>query len=208
MPISRASNSRLTPHDGLCVRAAQGAGEGRAGVLRCRTRQRRRVAGAFSGTDGEAAGWHAADLADATWPRRPEASISWPMRIKLSARYQGLVGCSPPELGQATREHTCLAISRPMLPPSTGSTTRPTRSRPSQSWARTCRTWPRRWPTDPMTCLLHPTQGFTKRAAISGEGVRTVLELRSEYGQPNKKLTDPAKYYDLTYYNKAVGPQN
>jgi ABC-type nitrate/sulfonate/bicarbonate transport system substrate-binding protein len=31
------------------------------------------------------------------------------------------------------------------------------------------------------------------------------LALRSEYGKPRKNLADPMKYYDPTYYNKAVG---
>jgi hypothetical protein len=36
-------------------------------------------------------------------------------------------------------------------------------------------------------------------------GIRTVLELRSKYGMPKKTLTDPMKYVDLTYYDKALG---
>ena len=36
------------------------------------------------------------------------------------------------------------------------------------------------------------------------EGVRTVLALRSEYGRPQKTLTDPMKYIDLTYYKRAM----
>jgi ABC-type nitrate/sulfonate/bicarbonate transport system substrate-binding protein len=51
--------------------------------------------------------------------------------------------------------------------------------------------------------LLHPTQGFARRAELDVEGIRTVLALRSEYGEPRKQLTDPAKYYDLQYYQKA-----
>lgn len=52
--------------------------------------------------------------------------------------------------------------------------------------------------------LLDPALGFTKKAELNVAGVRAVLELRSEYGQPNKKLTDPARYYDLAYYAKAA----
>lgn len=52
--------------------------------------------------------------------------------------------------------------------------------------------------------LLDPKTGFTQKAALNEAGVRTVLELRSEYGEPNKKLTEPQKYYDLTYYRKAL----
>jgi hypothetical protein len=35
------------------------------------------------------------------------------------------------------------------------------------------------------------------------EGVRTVLSLRSEYGNPHKYLSDPSKYFDLRYYEMA-----
>jgi hypothetical protein len=53
--------------------------------------------------------------------------------------------------------------------------------------------------------LLAPTGGFDRNAALDVEGVRTVLALRSEYGRPQKSLTDPARYYDLSYYDKAAG---
>ncbi len=54
--------------------------------------------------------------------------------------------------------------------------------------------------------LLDAKNGFTRKAELSEAGVRTVLELRSEYGEPNKKLTDPTRYYDLAYYRKALAP--
>jgi hypothetical protein len=34
------------------------------------------------------------------------------------------------------------------------------------------------------------------------EGIKTVLKLRSEYGQPKKELTDPSRCYDLSYYER------
>jgi ABC-type nitrate/sulfonate/bicarbonate transport system substrate-binding protein len=52
--------------------------------------------------------------------------------------------------------------------------------------------------------LLDPKQGFSRRAAIDLEGVRTVLALRSQYGEPKKLLDDPMKYLDLSYYNRAA----
>ena len=52
--------------------------------------------------------------------------------------------------------------------------------------------------------LLDPKNGFARKAEIDMGGVRTVLALRSEYGEPRKTLTDPAKYIDLTYYEKAL----
>ncbi|MHA1107685.1 MAG: ABC transporter substrate-binding protein, partial [Alphaproteobacteria bacterium] len=51
--------------------------------------------------------------------------------------------------------------------------------------------------------LLGPT-GFADKAAIDMDGVRTVLELRSKYAEPKKTLTDPMKYIDLSYYEKAL----
>ena len=52
--------------------------------------------------------------------------------------------------------------------------------------------------------LLHPRDGFQRKAQIDLEGVRTVLRLRSKYGQPQKALTDPARYYDDTFYRAAM----
>ena len=52
--------------------------------------------------------------------------------------------------------------------------------------------------------LLDPKHGFSRRAAIDMQGVRTVLALRSEYGEPKKPLKNPRKYIDLSYYRKAV----
>jgi len=51
--------------------------------------------------------------------------------------------------------------------------------------------------------LLADKGGITRDAALDLEGIRTVLALRSKYGQPQKTLTDPAKYVDLSYYDRA-----
>ncbi len=53
--------------------------------------------------------------------------------------------------------------------------------------------------------LLDPSTGLQRKAELDIEGLRTVLALRSEYGQPRKTLTDPAKYYESSYYKKALG---
>jgi ABC-type nitrate/sulfonate/bicarbonate transport system substrate-binding protein len=45
--------------------------------------------------------------------------------------------------------------------------------------------------------------GFTPKAELDVEGVRRVLALRSEYGQPKKSMTDPTKYYRPEYYSAA-----
>jgi ABC-type nitrate/sulfonate/bicarbonate transport system substrate-binding protein len=52
--------------------------------------------------------------------------------------------------------------------------------------------------------LLHPDWGIQRRAKIDLDGVRTVLALRSRYGQPQKTLTDPALYWDPAWYDRAV----
>lgn len=52
--------------------------------------------------------------------------------------------------------------------------------------------------------LLDPKDGFQHKAQIDLEGVKTVLALRSEYGRPQKTLTDPARYYDASFYDKAL----
>jgi ABC-type nitrate/sulfonate/bicarbonate transport system substrate-binding protein len=50
--------------------------------------------------------------------------------------------------------------------------------------------------------LVNP-MGFASDGALSIEGVRRVLALRSEYGEPKKTLTDPMLYYDPRYYEAA-----
>ena len=52
--------------------------------------------------------------------------------------------------------------------------------------------------------LLTGSEGFQKKGEINLAGVRTVLELRSEYGRPQKSLSDPSKYIDESYYKKAL----
>ena len=50
--------------------------------------------------------------------------------------------------------------------------------------------------------LINP-KGFAPDGALDIEGVRRVLALRSEYGEPKKTLTDPMRYYDPKYYEAA-----
>jgi len=52
--------------------------------------------------------------------------------------------------------------------------------------------------------LLDPSEGFERRARIDLEGVRTVLQLRSKWSESKEPLTDPAKYYDGSYYDEAM----
>jgi len=51
--------------------------------------------------------------------------------------------------------------------------------------------------------LLDPQKGFSRKAELNLEGVRKVLSLRSEYGNPRKYLNDPSKYLELRYFEMA-----
>jgi len=53
--------------------------------------------------------------------------------------------------------------------------------------------------------LLDPARGFFRQAKIDASGLKTVLELRSRYGEPTRLLAEPAKYYDPAYYEGALG---
>ncbi len=55
-----------------------------------------------------------------------------------------------------------------------------------------------------MASLLDPKSGLTPRAEVLPDGVKTVLDLRSRYGA-GAPLTDPQRYFDLSYYNQVVG---
>jgi ABC-type nitrate/sulfonate/bicarbonate transport system substrate-binding protein len=52
--------------------------------------------------------------------------------------------------------------------------------------------------------LLADSGGFDRRARLDAEGIATALKLRSEYGRPQKTLTDLARYSDTTYYDAAL----
>jgi len=52
--------------------------------------------------------------------------------------------------------------------------------------------------------LTAKDEGLSKQGRIDMAGVATVLKLRSEYGRPQKELTDPSRYVDESYYEKAL----
>jgi ABC-type nitrate/sulfonate/bicarbonate transport system substrate-binding protein len=54
------------------------------------------------------------------------------------------------------------------------------------------------------TSLTTGAGGLNKKAEINMAGMKTVLALRGEYAEPKKKLTDPNKYMDLSYHQKAL----
>jgi ABC-type nitrate/sulfonate/bicarbonate transport system substrate-binding protein len=52
--------------------------------------------------------------------------------------------------------------------------------------------------------LLGGKEGIQPEAKLNLAGVRTVLKLRAEFGQPKKEIGEPAKYIDERYYNDAI----
>ncbi|MFN3889122.1 MAG: ABC transporter substrate-binding protein [Beijerinckiaceae bacterium] len=46
---------------------------------------------------------------------------------------------------------------------------------------------------------------IARKGEINMEGLRNVIALREKYGQPQKKMGPPEKYYDATWYNRALG---
>jgi ABC-type nitrate/sulfonate/bicarbonate transport system substrate-binding protein len=56
------------------------------------------------------------------------------------------------------------------------------------------------------TCdvLLAPEGGFYRDVTPSIPGIRTVLALRTKYGEPHRDLTDPMRYVDLSYLQEAL----
>ena len=52
--------------------------------------------------------------------------------------------------------------------------------------------------------IIDRTNGIVPNGAIDLRGVRTVLELRSRYGEPKKTLKDPMKYIDESYWRRAL----
>lgn len=53
--------------------------------------------------------------------------------------------------------------------------------------------------------LVSSKGGLSRDLAPDVAGIATVLQLRGKYATPHKSLTDPMKYVDLGYYNKAFG---
>ncbi len=53
--------------------------------------------------------------------------------------------------------------------------------------------------------LTKGQSALSPKSALDVEGVKTALDLREQFAEPKKKMGPPEKYYDLSYYNKAVG---
>jgi ABC-type nitrate/sulfonate/bicarbonate transport system substrate-binding protein len=58
-----------------------------------------------------------------------------------------------------------------------------------------------------LDALLGEREGFTHGGVLDSEGMMTVLRIRSEFGRPQKTLTDPARYVDERYYRAAKNHQ-
>jgi ABC-type nitrate/sulfonate/bicarbonate transport system substrate-binding protein len=52
--------------------------------------------------------------------------------------------------------------------------------------------------------LLNGSDGLQREARLSLPGVRKVIELRAEYGEPKKPMGEASKYIDESYYNEAL----
>jgi len=57
---------------------------------------------------------------------------------------------------------------------------------------------------DKIYAMVTGPKGIPPKGALDVAGIPKILELRSEYGKPKKILTDPARYYDLKYYEAAL----
>lgn len=55
-----------------------------------------------------------------------------------------------------------------------------------------------------LASVLSPRSGLTPRGEVLRDGMKTVLELRSRYGRPEKSLADVDKYLALSFYQDAV----
>jgi ABC-type nitrate/sulfonate/bicarbonate transport system substrate-binding protein len=51
--------------------------------------------------------------------------------------------------------------------------------------------------------LFAPTGGLIRDLSLDPARIETVLRLRSKFGEPKKSLSDPAKYIDASYLEKA-----
>ena len=52
--------------------------------------------------------------------------------------------------------------------------------------------------------LLSPQTGLVPMGTIDMDGLKTILEVRSQYAPQGKQLTDAEKYLDLSFYEEAL----
>jgi ABC-type nitrate/sulfonate/bicarbonate transport system substrate-binding protein len=53
--------------------------------------------------------------------------------------------------------------------------------------------------------MVSKSEGFQRRAKFDPVGAQTALDVRTQYGVPQKQLTDWRKYVDESFYNHALG---
>ncbi len=58
-----------------------------------------------------------------------------------------------------------------------------------------------------IAALTGPREGFVRDGALDQQSMQTVLKIRSEFGRPQKTLTDPMRYVDDTYWRAASLPR-
>lgn len=52
--------------------------------------------------------------------------------------------------------------------------------------------------------LMDPKGGFYRDVVLNEAGIRTVLALRSKYGEPRRELSDPWRYVDASFRERAL----
>ncbi|MDB5795411.1 MAG: NMT1-like family protein [Noviherbaspirillum sp.] len=52
--------------------------------------------------------------------------------------------------------------------------------------------------------LLDPRTGMQRKAAFEKEGLQQVLNLRAKWGQPRKEMGEASRYYDGSFYERAM----
>ena len=55
-----------------------------------------------------------------------------------------------------------------------------------------------------LNVFLGEITGFYRDVRLDMQGAQTVLALRSKYAEPKKALSDPGKYIDASYREKAL----
>jgi ABC-type nitrate/sulfonate/bicarbonate transport system substrate-binding protein len=55
--------------------------------------------------------------------------------------------------------------------------------------------------------MIGPREGFSPRGRLDAAAMQTVLRLRSEFGRPQRALTDPSRYVDESFYAEATAPR-
>ena len=163
-------------------------------------RQRRRRPRALHRADGEEACGDAADLAVRCG--RGSQGLQSPRQCRRGARSLSGAWSAPPAAdGRRRTRRICSGYIRGYTRVARLAVRSRQQGRSDRDPAQARARHVGRAATRSYDILVHPTKGFTRGAVLDVEGVKTVLQLRSQY--TGKQLTDPAKYFDLSYFDKA-----